>query len=157
MIVDAHLAREEEVRRAAGLVRWLDHAITIPGTNIGVGLDAAIGFLLPAAGDAVTGVASIGLLVVAIRRGVPSVVIARMLMNIAVDTFIGMLPVVGDLFDVVWRSNTRNLALIERHEGELRPRARAADYAIVAAGVALVGISIAAPFILIAWLIGLLA
>src|SRR5690606_40530037 len=58
----------------------------------------------------------------------PRVVVARMLLNIGVDTLVGMIPVAGDVFDLLWRSNTRNLALLERHQGELEPGARASDY-----------------------------
>jgi hypothetical protein len=88
------------------------------------------------------------------RRGVPRVVVARMFVNIAIDVFVGMIPVVGDAFDVLWRSNTRNLALLERHENELEPHARRIDYAIVAAAIAVVGLGIAAPIFVVVWLVG---
>ena len=62
------------------------------------------------------------------------------------------LPLFDEAFDLFWRSNTRNLALLERHQHELEPRPRAGDYAIVAAAVAMIGLSIAAPIFLVAWL-----
>jgi hypothetical protein len=152
-----HLAREQEVERVATLVRWLDDAIKIPGTNLGVGLDAAVGFFVPVVGDAVTGLASLTVLTAAMRRGVPRVVLARMLLNVVIDVVVGLIPGVGDIFDLVWRSNRRNLDLMLRHQGELEPKPRAGDYAIVAAaGVAVVA-SLAAPIFLIAWLFSLLA
>lgn len=155
-MAETHLARQDEARRVAKVVRWLDDLIRIPGTRFGIGLDPILGFLLPGVGDAITGAASITVLVAARRRGVPTVVLARMLLNLAVDTVVGMVPVVGDVFDVAWRANIRNLALLERHDGELEPRARPGDYAVLATAVALVGLSVAAPIFLLVWLVGLL-
>jgi Domain of unknown function (DUF4112) len=155
-MADRHLARTEEVEKIAKLVRWLDDAVRVPGTKFGIGLDAIVGFLIPGVGDAVTGLVSLSVLSAAVRRGVPRVVVARMFLNIAVDTLGGLVPVVGDLFDLFWRSNTRNLALLERHQGELEPRARAGDYAVIVGAAALVAVSIAAPIALFAWLLSLL-
>jgi hypothetical protein len=80
-----------------------------------------------------------------------------MLLNLGIDVLAGMVPVVGDAFDLVWRANVRNLELLERHQGELEPKARAGDYAVVAAAVGVVGLSLAAPIMLLVWLIGLIA
>lgn len=151
-MAEAHLAREEEVRRVGAVVRWLDDAVPIPGTKFGVGLDAVLGFLIPGAGDAITGAVAFAVVFAAIRRGVPRVVVARMLLNIGVDTLVGMIPVAGDVFDLLWRSNTRNLALLERHQGELEPGARASDYLWVGGAAALVVATVAAPFAAAWWL-----
>jgi hypothetical protein len=153
-MADAHLARVEDVRRVGVLVRWLDDLVRIPGTKFGIGLDAVIGLVLPGVGDAITGVAALGVLGTALRSGVPRVVVARMLLNIAIDTLGGLVPVVGDAFDLFWRSNYRNLELLERHQNELEPRARASDYLWVGLAVALVGASVAAPFVLGYWILG---
>lgn len=155
-MADTHLARTAEVEKVASVVRWLDDAVRIPGTKFGVGLDAIVGFLVPGVGDAITGGVSMSLLIAAMRRGVPSIVIMRMFLNIAVDTIVGMVPVVGDVFDLLWRSNVRNLELLERHQGELEPRARIADYGIVTAAAALIVGSVAAPIFAIGYLLGLL-
>jgi hypothetical protein len=104
----------------------------------------------------VTGAMGLTVIVAAARRGVPRIVLARMLLNVAVDTVLGLVPIVGDAFDLLWRSNLRNLELLERHQNELEPRARAGDWAIVAAAGALVLASAAAPIFLIAWLVSLL-
>jgi len=155
-MADRHLARTAEVEKVGNVVRWLDDLVRVPGTKFGVGLDAILGFLVPGVGDAVTGAVALTVLGSAMRRGVPRIVLARMLVNIGVDTVFGMIPVVGDLFDLLWRSNVKNLALLERHQQEIAPKARAGDYAIVAAAVGLVGIGIAAPFFAIAWLLSFL-
>jgi hypothetical protein len=152
-MADRHLARTAEVERVRGVVHWLDDMVRIPGTRFGVGLDAILGAVVPGLGDAVTGAVSITVLVTALRRGVPRIVVARMFVNLLVDVVVGMVPVVGDVFDLFWRSNVRNLALLERHQGELEPRARPGDYAVVAAAVALVVASVAAPIMLVAWVL----
>jgi hypothetical protein len=152
-MADTHLARTEEVERLGRTVRWLENLVQIPGTKFGIGLDAIVGALVPGVGDAVTGAVSMTLLVAAARRGVPRIVIARMFLNVLVDTLVGMVPVVGDVFDLLWRSNVRNLDLLERHQHELEPRARVSDWAIVAAAGVTVVASIAAPFVLLAWLL----
>ena len=154
-MADRHLARVSEVEKVGSVVRWLDDLVRVPGTRFGIGLDAILGFLVPGLGDVVTGAVSLSLLTAAMRRGVPRIVLARMLVNIGVDTVVGLVPVVGDAFDLVWRSNVRNLALLERHQNELEPRPRAGDYAIVAAAVGLVALSIAAPIMFVVWFFSL--
>jgi len=154
-MAEHHLARTEEVAKVGSMVRWMDDLVRVPGTKFGIGLDAIVGAVVPGLGDAVTGIVALGLLRTAVRRGVPRVVVTRMFLNIAVDVLFGMVPVVGDAFDLVWRSNVRNLALLERHQGELEPRARTADWAIVGAAGALVVASVAAPVFLVAWLVSL--
>src|SRR5688500_4748456 len=109
-MADQHLARVEEVEKVGSVVRWLDDLVRVPGTRFGIGLDAILGFLVPGLGDLVTGAVALTLLRTAMRRGVPRVVMARMLVNIGVDTMVGLVPVVGDVFDLLWRSNTKNLA-----------------------------------------------
>src|SRR5882724_4932778 len=101
---------------AITLVRLLDDAVFIPGTRIGVGLDAILGFLFPTIGDAATGLASLALLVLGFQMRVPKVVLVRMVFNILLDTLLGSIPLVGDAFDLFWRSNRRNLELIQRFD-----------------------------------------
>jgi len=138
---------------AEKLVRVLDDGVRVPGTNIGFGLDAIIGFLLPGAGDMLTGLGSLSLLVLAIKRRVPTVAIGRMVVNIGIDTLLGSIPVVGDVFDLFWRSNRKNLEIIEKYQDDPGARPSSADYALVAVGVLLVLLSIAMP-LLIAVIIG---
>jgi hypothetical protein len=100
-------------RRLHALARVMDELVRVPGTRIRFGLDALIG-LIPGAGDVVTSGVSAYLLVVATRLGAPPAVIARMAGNIVLDLAVGAIPLVGDLFDVGWKANTRNVALLER-------------------------------------------
>lgn len=156
-MAEQHLARTAEVERVGHVVRWLDDLVRVPGTRFGIGLDAILGALVPGLGDLVTGGVAFTVVAAAVRRGVPRVVIARMLLNIAIDTLLGVIPVAGDLFDLLWRSNTRNLALLERHQHELEPRARTGDYLALAAAGTMIAIGVAAPFVLVAWVWSLLA
>ena len=103
----------DPLARARTLARLLDSAARVPGTNIRFGADAVIG-LLPGLGD-IGGAALAGYLVILAQRlGVPRAVVLRMLANVAVDTIAGSVPVIGDLFDVAYKSNLRNVALLER-------------------------------------------
>src|SRR6188768_1688669 len=138
---------------AEQLVRVLDDGLTIPGTRIGVGLDALLGFLFPTLGDALTGLGSLSLLVLAFQMRLPKVVVLRVVFNIAVDVVLGCVPFVGDAFDLFWRSNRRNLQLLQRYTADPLRRPDALDYLIVAAGFALVAAAIILPLLLGAWLL----
>jgi hypothetical protein len=103
----------DPLARARTLARLLDSAVKVPGTGVRFGADAVLG-LIPGLGD-VAGAALAGYLVLLAQRlGAPRAVVLRMLANVAVDTAAGSVPLVGDLFDVAYKSNTRNLALLER-------------------------------------------
>jgi hypothetical protein len=110
-------ANEVDIRRARAIARVLDTAVGIPGTPIRVGLDAVLG-LVPGAGDIAGAVLSGYIVLVGLRAGAPQVVIWRMLANIGVDTLFGTVPVIGDLFDVAYRSNLKNVELLERHAAQ---------------------------------------
>lgn len=133
-------------RWAEGLVTLLDDRFRIPGTDFRFGLDPVIGILFPGIGDAVTGAGSIGLLALALRRGVPRVVMLRMILNILVDVVAGALPIVGDIFDAAYKSNRRNLELIHQHEGPASEPSFG-DYAIATLGVSLAILSIIVPLV----------
>src|SRR5688572_32812403 len=96
------------------VARFLDSAFRVPGTSYRIGLDPILG-LLPGLGDLVSPLFTFGLIWQAREIGVPGVVVMRMISNVAIDTVVGLVPVVGDLFDFAWKSNNRNLALLEAH------------------------------------------
>ena len=136
------------------LVLLMDSAFRIPGTEIRVGLDPILGLLLPGAGDVLGALPSFLIVALATRRGVPPVVVLRMLLNIALDALVGAIPLLGDVFDVAFRSNQLNLALLERHAGARRT-ARFADYLVVGVAIA-VGVSLVLiPILLVALLVKL--
>jgi hypothetical protein len=133
-IGDAGQRDNGEIERVRALARLLDTALRIPGTEIGIGLDAVLG-LVPGVGD-IAGAALSGYIVLAAARlGAPKAVVGRMLLNIATDTVLGAVPVLGDLFDVGWKSNSRNAALLERHLADPRA-ARRASRGVMALAIA---------------------
>lgn len=93
----------------------LDRAIKIPGTNISLGLDPILGFFLPVVGDWVGGLVGVYIVLASIRHGLPKSVITRMVFNVGVDLMIGSVPLVGDAFDFLWKSNTKNLRLLNKY------------------------------------------
>jgi Domain of unknown function (DUF4112) len=112
--------RREQIAHGLEQLAWLmDRAFRIPGTRIRLGLDALLG-LLPIGGDVLTGLVQAALVLVALRHyKVPRTVAARMAANVLLDIGVGAIPLLGDLFDVAFKANTRNLQLLEpyRHRG----------------------------------------
>ena len=92
----------------------LDDWFRLPGTSIRFGLDGIIG-LIPGLGDILAGLASCIIVVAAWFRGVPYVGLIRMVVNIAIDVLVGTIPFIGDAFDIAWKANRRNYALMTRH------------------------------------------
>lgn len=93
------------------LSQLLDGLFRIPGTSWRFGLDTIIG-LIPGVGDTITSFASFYILAAGVRYRVPKVTLLRMALNIGVDYLTGLIPVLGDVFDLFWRSNERNIALL---------------------------------------------
>ena len=113
------------ISRLRQISHVLDNAIPIPGTKTRIGLDPILG-LLPGGGDVFTGLLSVYIVYEGARMGVPAPTLARMGSNILLDVLTGTVPVVGDLFDVTWKANSQNVALLEKHMAAPAP-SRAAD------------------------------
>ena len=101
-------------KRVRVLARLLDSSISVPGTSWKIGFDPIIG-LIPGIGDLIGAVMSGYIILEAARADVPAVTLVRMLVNVGIDTLLGAVPAVGDVFDAAWKSNTMNVALLERH------------------------------------------
>ena len=93
------------------LSHLLDDFIHIPGTSIRLGLDGIVGFI-PGIGDILGGVASCIIIVAAWLRGVPYPVLVRMVANVGIEVVVGSIPLLGDIFDIAWKANRRNYALL---------------------------------------------
>ena len=137
---------------AERIVRFLDDGLVVPGTRYRIGYDGVIGLLIPGAGDALTAAGALSLFWLAVQRGVPRVVLARMAVNVAIDAFVGAIPLLGDLFDFAWKANRKNLQLIERAERG-KPARTAGDYVAVAVFGLLIVSAILLPFLLMGLLI----
>lgn len=145
---------EANDRALVALRKWaylLDAAFRVPGTGMRFGLDPIVG-IVPGAGDFVTGVFAVVMLLHAVRLRVPKVVLARMLLNSGLDLLAGSVPLIGDLFDAGYKANLRNLSLLERHA---RPGLRPAtsDYVVVGVFIGLLALIGVIPLLVLWWLL----
>lgn len=154
-------ARSEAAARLMERIAWLmDRAVTIPGTRVSFGLDALLG-LVPVGGEAVTGVVQIGLVLMALHQyRVPKAVAVRMIANVLLDTGLGSIPILGDIFDVFFKANTKNLALlkqVQEHQkkGEPVPAAPSIGYLLLVGGLlgGAIVLALVGTVALISWLI----
>ncbi len=146
--------RDSDARTVAALRKWsvlLDSAFRVPGTDLTFGLDPVLG-LIPWIGDITTPLFSAVLLLHAVRMRIPKIVQLRMLMNAAIDFGIGVVPVVGDLFDFGWKANVRNLALLERH-AHPGNTAALSDWAFVLIVLGVLALLAITPVLLLSWLL----
>ena len=125
-IKSAGPSREDAIARVTMVAKLMDSAFVIPGLNRRVGLDAVIG-LVPGIGDAISTLLASYIIWEARQLGLPRWKIARMIGNVAVDTTIGAIPLAGDLFDVFFKSNERNLRIIHEHLGITKRGPRVID------------------------------
>lgn len=142
---------QRDLDRLRAIATVLDDAIRVPGTNVRFGLDALLG-LLPGAGDAVTGVVAAYSIVLAARFGAPPVIIARMALNVLVDVATGTIPVLGDIFDVGWKSNRKNVRLLEKYQADPQ-KVSAASWALVVVLLFAILAAIVGVFMFAVWLL----
>lgn len=140
-------------RWARALAHFMDDAIRIPGTRLRFGWDPVLGLIAPWIGDAATASSQVALIWSAFRAGVPRAVFARMLLNVAIDVVVGMVPLVGDLFDAGFKANRKNLALIERVERDVARKATFADYALIALVILALLLILLVPTLIAGWAI----
>lgn len=140
------------------LARLLDSQFRVPGTGLRFGVDGILG-LLPGVGDAAGLALSSAVIVQAVRLGARGATVARMVLNVAIDTVFGSIPLLGSVFDFAFKANNRNVALLQRHE--LDPTATAAESSrairrtLLGAAVGLV-VALVAMVALVVWLLTLL-
>ncbi len=139
-----HPQAEAMARNLERLAWLMDRAIPIPGTKLRVGLDALLG-LVPGWGDSITGVIQTALVLTTLAHyRVPKAVAARMAANVVLDNVVGFVPFLGDLFDMGFKANTRNMALLSevrqrQDQGEPMPSAPSIRY-LALVGVVLVSV-----------------
>jgi len=109
---------DDRLRHLDKLSEILDSAFAIPGTRFRIGLDGILG-LIPGIGDATGAALSIYLIFEAARLGLPLSTLLRMVGNVALETAVGAIPIVGDIFDIAWKANTRNMALVRAYSGQV--------------------------------------
>jgi hypothetical protein len=144
----------DSAKRLQALRDWqrlLDGAFRVPGTRIRFGWDPIIG-LIPWAGDLIGALMSCALVLHAHQTRVPRVVQLRMLLNVGIDVVIGIIPFLGDVADFFWKSNSKNLALLERHAGVARS-ATAGDWLFVGSIIIAILLVAAIPVLVMYWIL----
>jgi hypothetical protein len=123
---------DPEIERARTFTRWMDR----------YGLDPLIG-LIPGIGDVIGAALGLYIVRIAVKKGMSPPVIARMLLHLAIDMFVGIIPIVGDVADFFYKANEKNLKLLEERLGEPKPDAmrQAVDWAYLVGSIgAVVGL-----------------
>ena len=113
-------------KRIEAMEHLLERSLVVPGTKYPIGLDTIIGFV-PVIGDIVTAALAGYIVWEAKNLGLPKWKLWRMAGNIAIDGAIGAVPLVGDAFDVVYRSNTKNLRIVRKHLDKHHPHTMVID------------------------------
>ena len=142
----AWVFRDETLR---SLEILLDEAFRIPFTGIRFGIDGIIG-LVPGLGDVIGGLLSLIIPLAAWVRGVPYITLARMAANLGIGVLVGTIPILGDVFDIAWKPNRRNLRLLQRHLGEPR-RHTWKDWGFLVMLGCVMGLIFALPIVLVIW------
>jgi len=104
----------QEIEKLESVAQWMDSRFVLPGTSIRFGLDSVIG-LIPGVGDTLTFVTTAYFLGKAHRYKLPWQIKAQILWNGFLDWLIGLVPLIGDIFDIGWKSNMRNVELLKTH------------------------------------------
>jgi len=135
-----------KLKNLDALTDLMDSRFRIPGTDIRFGLDFLIG-LVPYGGDLLSFVFSGGLVVTMAKNGASGIVLIKMLWNIFLDTTVGSIPIIGDLFDLSYKANRRNFELLKEHYDEGKHTGSALP------AIILVGVVLIVMFILLIWLL----
>ena len=135
---------DERLRWVERVAHLMDSQFRLPGTRFRFGLDPLLG-LLPIVGDLSTTAVSVALLLTMLRHGASGAVVVRMALNIFIDTVVGGIPIIGNIFDFAYKSNERNVALLRRHYAEGRHTSSGKGM------VVLLLLSFVVVFALVAW------
>lgn len=153
------LPEQKKQNRLNRLAWLLDNSIPVPGLGgYRVGIDGIIG-LIPGIGDALGAVLSAYILGEAARLGAPKSLLLHMLFNIIVESVIGLIPLAGDLFDMTWKANARNVQLLNNYLESPQPTTRSSRlvvFGIMALVLSILVIVFALGLMVLKWLIGLI-
>lgn len=130
------MSNEQLSKKLDNLAWLLDSSIKIPGTSWKIGLDGILG-LIPGVGDLAAGGLSTYILYQAVKLKVPKVILARMTLNILLESVLGVIPVFGDLFDFMFKANQRNVDLMRQYVLNPKDTAQQSTLAVVGVIVAL--------------------
>ncbi|MFZ1343820.1 DUF4112 domain-containing protein [Thiothrix eikelboomii] len=125
------MSNEQLSKKLDNLAWLLDNSIKIPGTSWKIGLDGILG-LIPGVGDLAAGGLSTYILYQAVKLKVPKAVLARMALNILLESVIGVIPILGDLFDFIFKANQRNVNLMRKYVLNPRDTTRQSTLTLIA-------------------------
>ena len=148
---------QASLRNLDALARLMDSQFKIPGTNIRFGFDALIG-LVPGVGDFSTFLVSGAMLMMLAKNGASGYILSRMVLNITLDALVGSIPVLGDIFDVAFKANQRNMRLMHEHyvEGRYKGGAWKLLIPLLVALLVVVGGIVWGSYELLSWLFHLM-
>jgi hypothetical protein len=126
----------DELRALDSATRLMDSVFRIPGTQIRFGIDPLLS-LIPGLGEGLSAVVSGGLVLAMLRHGANGPLVLRMVGNVALDALVGSIPLLGDLFDVAFKANRRNLRLLMRFHEQGGSRGPVWPWLLLAAGLLL--------------------
>jgi hypothetical protein len=132
------------------LSHLLDDFIKVPGTPVRFGLDGIVG-AIPGIGDLIGGIASCIIIIAAWVRGVSYPTVLRMVANVVIEVSIGSIPILGDMFDIAWRANRRNYALLTGSIYEPR-KYTIQSWLFLAALCLVLAALVIVPIILVTWM-----
>lgn len=147
-LITAKPEQLDQLAVARSIANIMDTAITVPGTNIRMGLDTLLG-LLPGIGDAISSAVGSYIIVLAGQLGVSRPVIWRMVLNQTIDMVVGAVPFLGDILDIGWKANVKNVALMEKALNDPDAARRASTGMIV--GLVLLLVAITAGTVSLMW------
>lgn len=146
----------EKTRKKLERLAWfLDSSIKVPGFNARFGLDGLIG-LIPGVGDVISALISSVVISEAARMGAPKTLLLKMAFNVLVDTVVGAVPLVGDLFDFAWKANNRNVSLLNRYLDSPRETEVNSRVFVWGLGAALLGLVILVGYLIMQLFLALL-
>lgn len=127
----------------SAVARLMDSAVRVPGTRWRIGLDGVIG-LIPGVGDTLGAAVSSVIIMQAALSGIPIWVLLRMVLNVAVEWAVGLIPLVGDLFDFAWKANSRNVMLYIDYFRDPHAIVRKSAVSIIFSSIAVLAVFIGA-------------
>jgi hypothetical protein len=140
--------RFEQFRKWSTL---LDDVFRIPGTNIRFGWDPIVG-LIPGLGELASPLFTAAILAQSWRMRIPRIVLVRMVFNALIDAVLSAVPIIGNLADIGWRANRRNMRLLERHAVPGLPARRGDRLFVFGVLVALLLLA-AVPIVVVGWVL----
>ena len=117
--IDLNQAKVQFFKRTEKMAKWMDHAIELPVVG-GIGLDAPLGWFIPIVGDLISKGFSVVIIINSLQYGIPKPLLNKMVANAFIDVLIGWIPLLGNVFDVFFRANKRNVQLLKDYLEESR-------------------------------------